>query len=49
MLPARSAEVAAAAGRDGDGPGVWPQAPGSPAIHAMELSKRYRDLSLIHI
>ncbi len=43
MLPARSAEVAAAAGRDGDGPGVWPQAPGSPAIHAMELSKRYRD------
>jgi ABC-2 type transport system ATP-binding protein len=31
------------AGRDGDGPGACPQAPESPAIHTMELSKRYRD------
>ena len=31
------------AGRDGDGPGACLQAPGSPAIHAIELSKRYHD------
>ncbi len=43
MLPARSAERAARSGRALDDPGTWAQAPGSPAIHAMELSKRYRD------
>ena len=43
MLPARSAERAAGPGRATDGPGVCPQTPGSPAIHALELSKRYRD------
>ena len=43
MLPARSAERAARSGRAVDDPGPWAQAPGSPAIHAMELSKRYRD------
>jgi ABC-2 type transport system ATP-binding protein len=43
VLPARSAERAARSGRAVDDPGPWAQAPGSPAIHAMELSKRYRD------
>jgi ABC-2 type transport system ATP-binding protein len=43
VLPARSAEAAAVPGRGTGRPGAWPQAPGSPAIHAMELSKRYRD------
>jgi ABC-2 type transport system ATP-binding protein len=43
VLPARSAERAARSGRAVDDPGTWAQAPGSPAIHAMELSKRYRD------
>jgi len=42
-LPARSAERAARSGRAVDDPGACPQAPGSPAIHAMELSKRYRN------
>ena len=43
MLPARSAERAARSGRAVDDPGTRARAPGSPAIHAMELSKRYRD------
>ena len=43
MLPARSAERAAASGRAVDDPGAPRRAPGSPAIHAMELSKRYRN------
>ena len=42
MLPARSAERAAGPGPATESPGACPQAPGSPAIHAMELSKRYR-------
>ena len=42
MLPARSAERAASSGRAVDDPDAPGQAPGSPAIHAMELSKRYR-------
>jgi ABC-2 type transport system ATP-binding protein len=43
VLPARSAERAAASGRAVDDPGAPRRAPGSPAIHAMELSKRYRN------
>ena len=43
MLPARSAERAASSGRAVDDPDAPGQAPGSPAIHAMELSKRYRN------
>ena len=43
MLPARSAERAARSGRAVDDPGACSRAPGSPAIHALELSKRYRD------
>jgi ABC-2 type transport system ATP-binding protein len=39
MLPARSAERAAVTGPEG--PGAGTQAPGSPAIHTMELSKRF--------
>ena len=42
-MPARSAERAARSGRAVDDPGACLQAPGSPAIHAMELSKRYRN------
>jgi len=43
VLPARSAERAASSGRAVDDPDAPGQAPGSPAIHAMELSKRYRN------
>jgi ABC-2 type transport system ATP-binding protein len=43
VLPARSAERAAGPGRAPDDPGVCAQAPGSPAIYTVELSKRYRD------
>jgi len=43
VLPARSAERAAGPGRATDDPGACAQAPGSPAIHTVELSKRYRD------
>ena len=43
MLPARSAERAAGPGRATDDPGACAQAPGSPAIYTVELSKRYRD------
>jgi ABC-2 type transport system ATP-binding protein len=43
VLPARSAERAAGPGRATDDPGVCAQAPGSPAIYTVELSKRYRD------
>jgi len=39
MSPAKSAEHAAVTGEES--PGACSQAPGSPAIHAMELSKRY--------
>ena len=42
MSPARSAERAEAAGRIGS-PAVRDSAPGSPAIHAIGLRKRYRD------
>jgi ABC-2 type transport system ATP-binding protein len=42
MSPARSAEHAAVPGLGTGGPGVCSQAPGSPAIHTMELNKRYR-------
>ncbi len=42
MSPARSAERVAAPGHDTSDPGVCTQAPGSPAIHTIELSKRYR-------
>ena len=41
MSPARSAERQAVSGRSPDGPGACVRAPGSPAIHAIELSKRY--------
>jgi len=41
VLPARSAEREAA-GRS-ESPGACAQAPGSPAIHAVALRKRYRD------
>jgi ABC-2 type transport system ATP-binding protein len=41
MSPARSAEAAAVAGRVTGSPGACIPAPGSPAIHAMELRKRY--------
>ena len=41
MSPARSAEQAAGPGRGPDVPGACAQAPGSPAIHAMALTKRY--------
>jgi ABC-2 type transport system ATP-binding protein len=43
VLPARSAERAADPGRATNDPGACAQAPGSPAIYAVELSKRYRD------
>jgi ABC-2 type transport system ATP-binding protein len=43
VLPARSAERASGSSRAADDPGAWAQVPGSPAIHAMELSKRYRN------
>jgi ABC-2 type transport system ATP-binding protein len=42
MSPARSAETAADTGRVTGDPGACAQAPGSPAIHAVDLSKRYR-------
>jgi ABC-2 type transport system ATP-binding protein len=42
MSPARSAEHMAVPGLGTGGPGVCSQALGSPAIHTMELSKRYR-------
>jgi ABC-2 type transport system ATP-binding protein len=42
MSPARSAEPAAVPGRLTGGPGACIPVPGSPAIHAMELRKRYR-------
>ena len=41
MLPARSAEHQAVSGHAPDDPGVCARTPGSPAIHAIELSKRY--------
>ena len=41
MSPARSAERQAVSGHGPGGPGVCAQTPGSPAIHAIELSKRY--------
>jgi ABC-2 type transport system ATP-binding protein len=41
MSPARSAERQAVPGLGRRGPGVCAQTPGSPAIHAIELSKRY--------
>ena len=41
MLPARSAERAAVAGHGASDPGGCAP-PGSPAIHTIELSKRYR-------
>jgi ABC-2 type transport system ATP-binding protein len=41
VSPARSAEHVAMPGLGTVGPGVCSQAPGSPAIHTMELSKRY--------
>jgi ABC-2 type transport system ATP-binding protein len=42
VSPARSAERAAAAGRGTGSPGACAETPASPAIHAMELGKRYR-------
>jgi ABC-2 type transport system ATP-binding protein len=41
VSPARSAERQAVTGHGPGGPGVCAQTPGSPAIHAIELSKRY--------
>jgi ABC-2 type transport system ATP-binding protein len=41
VSPARSAERQAVSGPGPDDPGVCAQTPGSPAIHAIELSKRY--------
>jgi ABC-2 type transport system ATP-binding protein len=43
MSPARSAEPVAVPGLGANHPGVCAQAPGSPAIHTIELSKRYRN------
>jgi ABC-2 type transport system ATP-binding protein len=43
VSPARSAEHVAVPGTGTNDPGVCAQAPGSPAIHTMELSKRYRN------
>jgi len=43
VLPARSADRAAAPDGGTRSPAVGAQAPGSPAIHAINLSKRYRD------
>jgi ABC-2 type transport system ATP-binding protein len=42
VSPARSAERAAVPSRGPERPGACTQAPGSPAIHTIELSKRYR-------
>jgi ABC-2 type transport system ATP-binding protein len=42
VSPARSAETAAEARRVSGDPAARTQAPGSPAIHAIELRKRYR-------
>jgi ABC-2 type transport system ATP-binding protein len=42
VSPVRSAESAAVNGRGPGHPGASTQAPGSPAIHAIELRKRYR-------
>jgi ABC-2 type transport system ATP-binding protein len=41
VSPARSGEYVAVPGPGTGSPGVCGQAPGSPAIHAIELSKRY--------
>jgi len=43
VSPARSAERAAVPGRGAGGPGVCAETTASPAIHAMELGKRYRN------
>ena len=43
MSPVRSAEQVAVPGLGTNDPGVHAQAPGSPAIHTIELSKRYRN------
>jgi ABC-2 type transport system ATP-binding protein len=43
MSPARSAEHVAVPGLGTSDPGVCAQAPESPAIHTIELSKRYRN------
>jgi ABC-type sugar transport system ATPase subunit len=43
MSPARSGERVAVPGLGTNDPGVCAQAPGSPAIHTIELSKRYRN------
>jgi ABC-2 type transport system ATP-binding protein len=43
VSPARSAEHVAVPGLSTNDPGVCAQAPGSPAIHTIELSKRYRN------
>jgi ABC-2 type transport system ATP-binding protein len=43
VSPARSAEHVAVPGLGTADPGVCAQAPGSPAIHTIELSKRYRN------
>jgi ABC-2 type transport system ATP-binding protein len=43
VSPARSAERVAVTSLGTDDPGICAQAPGSPAIHTMELSKRYRN------
>jgi ABC-2 type transport system ATP-binding protein len=42
VSPARSAEHVAVSSIRTGGPGACVQAPGSPAIHTIELSKRYR-------
>jgi ABC-2 type transport system ATP-binding protein len=43
MSPARSAEQVTVPSLGTNDPGVCAQAPGSPAIHTIELSKRYRN------
>jgi ABC-2 type transport system ATP-binding protein len=43
VSPARSADRMATSGLVTGNPGVCAQAPGSPAIHVIELSKRYRN------
>jgi ABC-2 type transport system ATP-binding protein len=43
VSPARSAEHVAVPSLGTNDPGVCAQAPGSPAIHTIELSKRYRN------
>jgi ABC-2 type transport system ATP-binding protein len=43
VSPARSAEHVAVPGLSTNDPGVCKPAPGSPAIHTIELSKRYRN------